>query len=107
MKAGEGFDQEIRKASSPGGISRVPAVGRGYRLRATDRIGTLPRVGTPDRLHGGTRKVRANPWLAVAIAAGVLLFAAWIAWVIHVTSDNGASPQKRTTQAARRRTGQK
>jgi hypothetical protein len=28
--------------------------------------------------------------LAVAIAAGLLLFAAWVAWAIHVTSDNGA-----------------
>jgi hypothetical protein len=34
--------------------------------------------------------MRANPWLAAAIAAGVLLFASWIAWVIHVMSDNGA-----------------
>jgi hypothetical protein len=47
-------------------------------------------VGALDQLRGWTRKVRANPWLAVAIAAGVLLFAAWIAWAIHVTSDNGA-----------------
>ena len=28
--------------------------------------------------------------MAVAIAAGVLLFAVWIAWAIRVTSDNGA-----------------
>jgi TRAP-type C4-dicarboxylate transport system permease small subunit len=53
-------------------------------------MGTLPRVRVLDRVRGWTRKVRANLWLAVAIAAGVLLFVAWIAWAIHVTSDNGA-----------------
>jgi len=53
-------------------------------------IGTLPRVGALDRLRGSTRQVRANPWLAVATAAGVLLVAAWIAFAIHVTSDKGA-----------------
>jgi hypothetical protein len=50
----------------------------------------LPRVGALDQLRGSTRQVRANPWLAVAIAAGVLLVAAWIAFGIHVTSDKGA-----------------
>ena len=34
--------------------------------------------------------MRANPWLAVAIAVGVLVCAAWIVWAILVTSDNGA-----------------
>jgi hypothetical protein len=42
----------------------------------------LPRVG----LH----RVRSNPWLAVAIACGVILLLAWIAWAIHVTSDHGS-----------------
>jgi TRAP-type C4-dicarboxylate transport system permease small subunit len=50
----------------------------------------LPPVGALHRLHDWTRKVSANPWLAVAIAAGVLLFAAWIGWAIHATSENGA-----------------
>jgi hypothetical protein len=50
----------------------------------------LPRVGALDRLRGATRQVRANPWLALATAAGVLLAAAWIAFAIHVTSDKGA-----------------
>jgi hypothetical protein len=47
-------------------------------------------VGALDQLRGSTRQVRANPWLAVAIAAGMLLVAAWIAFAIHVTSDKGA-----------------
>jgi hypothetical protein len=47
-------------------------------------------VGALDQLRGWTRVVRANPWLAVATAAGVLLVAAWIAFAIHVTSDKGA-----------------
>jgi hypothetical protein len=60
------------------------------RLLGAAGIGTLPRVGALDQLRGSTRQVRANPWLAVAIAAGVLLVAAWIAFAIHVTSDKGA-----------------
>jgi hypothetical protein len=51
----------------------------------------LPRVGALDQLRGSTRQVHANPWLAVATAAGVLLVAAWIAFAIHVTSDKGAT----------------
>lgn len=50
----------------------------------------MPRVGTLDQLRGSTRQVRANPWLAVATAVGVLLVAAWIAFAIHVTNDKGA-----------------
>jgi type VI protein secretion system component VasK len=34
--------------------------------------------------------VRANPWLAVGIVAGLLLICAWIGWAIHVWSDHGA-----------------
>jgi ABC-type sulfate transport system permease subunit len=55
--------------------------------RPTTRIGTLPRVGAPGQL---VDRVRTNPWLGVAIVAGVLLVIAWIAWAIHVWSDNGA-----------------
>jgi hypothetical protein len=50
----------------------------------------LARVGALDRLRGSTRQVRANPWLAVGAAAGVLLVGAWIAFAIHVTGDKGA-----------------
>jgi hypothetical protein len=42
----------------------------------------LPRVGGLDR-------IRSNPKLAVAIAGGLVLLLAWIAWAIHVASDNG------------------
>ena len=31
-----------------------------------------------------------NPWLAIGIVIGVLLVCAWIAWTVHVWSDNGA-----------------
>jgi hypothetical protein len=47
-------------------------------------------VGAADQLRSWDRKVRSNPWLAVATAAGVLLVAAWIAFAIQVTSDKGA-----------------
>jgi hypothetical protein len=46
----------------------------------------LPRVGALGRFAGW---VRRNPWLAVAIAAGGLLVAAWLAWAIYVASDKG------------------
>jgi hypothetical protein len=65
-------------------------VGSPVRHLGAAGIGTLPRVGALDQLRRSTRQVRANPWLAVAIAAGVLLVAAWIAFAIHVTSDKGA-----------------
>jgi hypothetical protein len=45
------------------------------------KAGTLPRV---------VERVRSNPKLAVAIACGVLLLLAWIAWAILVTSDHGS-----------------
>jgi hypothetical protein len=50
----------------------------------------LPRVGALDQLRASTRQVRANPWRALATAAGVLLAAVWIVFAIHVTSDKGA-----------------
>jgi type VI protein secretion system component VasK len=43
-----------------------------------------------DRLRSWGRKVRANPWLAVGVAAATLLVCAWIGWAIHVTSAHGA-----------------
>jgi hypothetical protein len=50
----------------------------------------LPRVGAADRLRSWGRKVAGNPWLAAGIVIGVLLICAWIAWTVHVWSDNGA-----------------
>jgi hypothetical protein len=49
-------------------------------------IGTLPPVGALDRFAG---RVRANPWIAVAVAAAALLIAAWLGWAIYVASDRG------------------
>jgi hypothetical protein len=60
-----------RESSSPGAL-----------------IGTVPRVGALGRFAG---RVRANPWLAVAIVAGFLLVAAWLAWAIYVASDKGGN----------------
>lgn len=65
----------------------IHAAGPDHARRPTTRIGTLPRVGALGQLND---RVRANPWLGVAIVAGVLLVIAWIAWAIHVWSDNGA-----------------
>jgi hypothetical protein len=36
-------------------------------------------------------RVRSNPRLIVAIAAGSILLLAWIGWAIYVTSSNGAT----------------
>jgi len=47
-------------------------------------------VGAADRLRSLGRKATANPWLAVGIVIGVLLFCAWIGWAIHVWSDHGS-----------------
>jgi type VI protein secretion system component VasK len=47
-------------------------------------------VGAADRPRSWGRKVAGNPWLAVGIVIGVLLICAWIAWTVHVWSDNGA-----------------
>jgi hypothetical protein len=35
-------------------------------------------------------RVRANPWLAVAVAGGAILVLAWIGWAIYVAADRGA-----------------
>jgi ABC-type sulfate transport system permease subunit len=48
----------------------------------------VPRVGALSRLAGG---VRTKPWLAVAIVAGALLVAAWLAWAIYVATDKGTN----------------
>jgi hypothetical protein len=42
----------------------------------------VPRVGLLDR-------VRSRPWLVVALAAGVLLVAVWLAGAIYVASAKG------------------
>jgi ABC-type sulfate transport system permease subunit len=36
-------------------------------------------------------RIRENPRLAVAIAAGAVLVLAWIGWAIYVTTDKGAT----------------
>jgi hypothetical protein len=85
--------------------------GHGYRaspqsqtvLIHSTRVGTLPRVEAPDQLEeapdqlgeatpedGLVTRVRANPWLTVAIAAGAILVLAWIGWAIYVAGDRGA-----------------
>jgi hypothetical protein len=51
-------------------------------------ISTVPRVGALDRLVG---RVRAKPWMTVAVVAGALLVAAWLGWAIHVASDEGVN----------------
>jgi hypothetical protein len=56
----------------------------------------LPRVGALGRLRaangddGLVGRARSSPRLLVAIAGGVVLLLAWIAWAIYVTSDHGA-----------------
>jgi hypothetical protein len=56
--------------------------------RPARSIGTVPPVGALVRLAG---RIRANPWIAVAIAAAALLVAAWLGWAIYVGSDRGAN----------------
>jgi hypothetical protein len=48
----------------------------------------VPRVGEPDGL---VARVRAKPWIAVAVTAGVILVAAWLGWAIYVGADQGVS----------------
>jgi uncharacterized membrane protein len=43
-----------------------------------------------DRLRSWGRRIRESPWLLVGIVAGFILFCAWIAWAIHVSSEHGA-----------------
>jgi hypothetical protein len=42
-----------------------------------------------EALRSPFARVRANPWLAVGIAAAALLVAAWLGWAIYVASDRG------------------
>jgi hypothetical protein len=66
-------------------------------LGLATRIGSLPRVGALDQLRaaagdgGFVDRVRSNPRLVVAIAAGVVLLLAWIGWAIYVTGADGAT----------------
>jgi hypothetical protein len=61
------------------------------------RIGSLPRVGALDQLRGANgedgifERVRSNPRMVIAIAAGAVLLLAWIGWAIYVTSSNGTT----------------
>jgi TRAP-type C4-dicarboxylate transport system permease small subunit len=53
-------------------------------------------VEAPEELGVGTSeggllaRIRGNPWLAVALAAGAILVLAWIGWAIYVAADRGA-----------------
>jgi hypothetical protein len=59
-------------------------------LIRTPKLGTLPRVELVDQARSLFDRVRANPGMTVAIAAGALLALAWIGWAVYVTSENGA-----------------
>jgi hypothetical protein len=52
-------------------------------------IGTVPRVGAADGLRSWGRGALRNPWLIAGLVVGLLLICAWIAWAIHVGSDQG------------------
>lgn len=45
-------------------------------------------MGALGQLFG---RIRANPWLGVAVVGAALLVLAWIAWAIHVGTDKGFS----------------
>jgi hypothetical protein len=47
-------------------------------------------VGAADRLRSAGGRIWANPWLLVGIVVAVLLVCAWIAWAVHIWSENGA-----------------
>jgi hypothetical protein len=55
----------------------------------------LPRVAALDQGANGDdglfERARSSPRTVVAIAAGAVLFLAWIGWAIYVTNSNGAS----------------
>jgi len=53
-------------------------------------VAATDQLGDEVSKDGFIARVRANPWLAVGIAAGAILVLAWIGWAIHVTSDQGA-----------------
>jgi hypothetical protein len=46
-------------------------------------------VGAADRLRSWGRGALRNPWLIAGIVVGFLLVCAWIAWAIHVSSEQG------------------
>ena len=54
------------------------------------KLGTLPRVEVVERTRSLFERVKDNPWVTVAIAAGALLVIAWIGWAVYVTSENGS-----------------
>jgi uncharacterized membrane protein len=44
-----------------------------------------------EALRSPFARIRANPWLAVGIAATALLVAVWLGWAIYVASDRGVN----------------
>ena len=46
-------------------------------------------MGAADRLRSWGRGALRNPWLIAGIVIGLLLVCAWIAWAIHVSSEQG------------------
>jgi hypothetical protein len=54
-------------------------------------VGALDQLRAPGGDGGFVHRVRSNPRLVVAIAAGVVLLLAWIGWAIYVTSADGAT----------------
>ena len=44
-----------------------------------------------EALRSPVARIRANPWLAVGIAALALLIIAWLGWAIYVGSDRGVN----------------
>jgi hypothetical protein len=46
-------------------------------------------VGAADRLRSWGRGALRNPWLIAGLVVGFLLVCAWIAWAIHVSSEQG------------------
>jgi hypothetical protein len=49
----------------------------------------LPPVEASEKA-GLVARVRAKPWLTVAVAAVAILVLAWIAWAVYVAADRGA-----------------
>ena len=46
-------------------------------------------MGAADRLRSWGHGALRNPWLIAGIVIGFLLVCAWIAWAIHVSSEQG------------------
>jgi hypothetical protein len=61
------------------------------------RCATLPPVDALDQLRdsangrGIVDRLRSSRGLVVAVAGGILLLIAWVAWAVYVTSDNGGA----------------